>query len=148
MRKKLVRILAWFVAVQAVAFVVGQFISRRLTFGDESSDVFTTAAVFFGKQFRSRARSLKSGSAVAAIGGIELDLRDAILDPGGAELELKTTMGGIQVYVPEEWAIDVDAENHAGDVAVNVTPLEDLPEDAPKLHIHATTTMGGVAVTT
>ena len=77
------------------------------------------------------------------MGGVDLDLRDAILDPDGASLELKATMGGFQVTVPAEWAVDFKDDSVTGGFEVDVTPLEDLPEDAPKLHIHAVAKMGG-----
>ena len=145
--KKLLRILAWVVALQAIMFIVGQVISRRMTMGDESSDVFQVAAIFGGKKFHSEAHGFRSGTAIATMGGVDLDLRDATLDPAGAELEVKATMGGVQVVVPEAWAVDVESEGPGG-FEVTVTPPEDLPDDAPKLHIHAMTVMGGGAVTT
>jgi hypothetical protein len=148
MRRKLLRILLGMVAVQVTAWVVGLLISKRMTSGDEQSDEFQVAAVFGGKKFQSRATGLRSGTAVASMGGVDLDLRDATLDPAGAELELKATMGGVQVTVPEDWAVEVDTETRAGGFDVDVTPLEDLPDDAPRLHIHALTRMGGGVVTT
>jgi hypothetical protein len=57
-------------------------------------------------------------------------------------------MGGIQVIVPNDWAVDVDKKSLAGGFDVKVTPFEDLPEGAPRLHVHAVTRMGGGLVTT
>jgi hypothetical protein len=57
-------------------------------------------------------------------------------------------MGGIQVIVPEDWAVEVDQKSLAGGFDVKVTPPEDLPDDAPKPHVHAVTRMGGGLVTT
>ncbi len=148
MRRKLLRILAAFVVIQAIGFVIGTMISRRLTKGDEDSDDFTVAAVMGGKQFRSHADHLRSGTVIASLGGVEIDLRDATLDTEGATLDLRATMGGIQAIVPDDWAVDVDTVTTAGEVDVKVTPIEELPTDAPKLHIDATTRMGGVQVTT
>ena len=148
MGRKLKQVIMWIVVAQVVGWIVGQMIAKRMTKGDESSDEFQVAAVMGGKKFESHARDLKSGSAITSMGGIEIDLRDATLDSGGARLELKTTMGGIQVIVPNDWAVDVDKKSLAGGFDVKVTPLEDLPEDAPKLHVHAVTRMGGGLVTT
>jgi predicted membrane protein len=148
MGRKLKLALVWFVVAQAMGWIAGQMIAKRMTKGNEASDEFQVAAIMGGKKFESHAKDLKSGAAITSMGGIELDLRDATLDSGGARLELKTTMGGIQVVVPEDWAIDVDQESLASEFDVNVTPHEQLPEDAPKLHIHAVTRMGGGLVTT
>ena len=147
MGRKLGKILLWILVLEGIGFVIGQILTKKLTKGDETSDEFQVAAIMGGKKFESHARDLKSGTAVASMGGIELDLRDAQLGSDGAELELKTTLGGVQVIVPEDWAVEVDQEG-AGGFDVKVTPPEDLPEDAPKLHVHAVTRLGGGQVTT
>ncbi len=148
MGRKLKQVIMWIVVAQVVGWIVGQMIAKKMTKGDEASDEFQVAAIMGGKKFESHARDLKSGSAITSMGGIEIDLRDATLDSGGARLDLKTTMGGIQVIVPNDWAVDVDKKSLAGGFDAKVTPLEDLPEDAPKLHVHAVTRMGGGLVTT
>lgn len=147
MAKKLWRIFLWITLAEATAFAVGHLISRKMTTGDEHSDEFQVAAILGGKRFHSNAGALRSGSAVAAMGGMEIDLRDATIDPRGADLDVTATLGGLRVFVPEDWAVDVDADAHGGDVDVDVTALEQLPNDAPRLRIHATTHAGGVAVT-
>jgi predicted membrane protein len=148
MRGKLVRIVLWMFAAQIAAWIVGQIISKKMTRGDEGSDDFQIAAICGGKQFHSHAMHLKSGTVIASMGGIDLDLSNATLDPAGAELDLKATMGGVQVTVPEDWAVEVDEKSALGGFEVNVTPPEALPENAPRLLIHAVNRMGGGLVTT
>lgn len=148
MMRKLVRVAMVVMAVQAVAALIGQLVSKKLTRGDESSNEFQVAAFFGGKSFESRASGLRSGSVITSMGGVEIDLREATLDSGGAELDLRTTMGGIQVLVPDNWAVDLVSETIAGECHARVTAIEELPEDAPKLRVHAATRMGGVLVTT
>jgi len=148
MNRKLMRLLMWVVVAQVAGWIVGQIIARKMTKGDEASDVFQVATIMGGKKFESHAKDLKSGVVITSMGGIELDLTDATIGSDGAELELKTTMGGIQVTVPEAWAVRVDAESKAGEFQVDVAPPEALPHDAPQLRIHAVTRMGGGLVTT
>ena len=148
MLRKLLRAMFWLALAQAATMAVGQLISSRMTEGDEKSDVFRLAAVFGGKQFRSAAASLKSGTAVATMGGIDLDLSHAQLGEEGAYLDLRANMGGIKVLVPSHWSVDVDVEQTAGGCETRVTPLEELPTDAPRLNVHAVARMGGVLVTT
>ncbi|MGB5531909.1 MAG: hypothetical protein WBN71_02270, partial [Acidimicrobiia bacterium] len=100
MRRRMLRLVVAIVTIQIIGSLVGLVVSRRMSEGDEDSDEFKVAAVFGGRKFHSRADSLKSGFVVASMGGIDLDLRDATLAPEGAELELRTTMGGTQVTVP------------------------------------------------
>lgn len=148
MRNKLLRIGLVAVGIQLTLAVAGRIMSKRLGRGDEHSDEFQVAAVFGGKKFHSQATGLRSGTVISSMGGVDLDLRDATLDPDGASLELKATMGGFQVTVPPEWAIDFDDDSVTGGVDINVTPVEELPPDAPKLHIHALAKMGGGKITT
>jgi predicted membrane protein len=147
MRRRVFRVLLALIAARAVASIVGMILSKRLAKGNETTDEFQVAAIMGGRKFESHARHLRSGTAIASMGGIDLDLRDAILDPSGAELELKATMGGIQLTIPDHWYVEVDADNIAGGIEVDVTPPEELPEGAPKLHIRAVTRLGGGLVT-
>ncbi|MCP3974068.1 MAG: cell wall-active antibiotics response protein [bacterium] len=148
MMRKLVRAAMLLMAVQAAAAIIGQVLSRKLTRGDESSNEFQVAAFCGGKSFESHAAGLRSGSVITSMGGVEIDLREAALDAAGADLELKVTMGGIQVLVPEHWAVDLSAETMAGECSAHVTDIDELPADAPRLRVFAATRMGGVLVTT
>ncbi len=148
MSRKWIRALMWIVAVQIAGWIVGQIIAKKMTKGDETSDEFQVATIMGGKKFESHAKDLRSGTVITSMGGIELDLTDATLASSGAELELKTTMGGIQVTVPEDWAVKVDSEAKGGGFDVKVTPPEALPIGAPELRIHAVTRLGGGLVTT
>jgi predicted membrane protein len=147
MNRKLIRVLLWIFAAQVAGWIVGQIIAKKMTKGDETTDEFQVATIMGGKKFESHAKDLKSGVVITSMGGIDLDLTDATIGSAGAELELKTTMGGIQVTVPEEWAVKVDSDSKAGEFQVDVTPPEALPDDAPQLRIHAVTRMGGGLVT-
>jgi hypothetical protein len=140
--------LATILAVQVLAWAVGQVVARVLAIGDEHSDEFRIATLSSGREFHGTADRFRSGSALALMGGLKLDLRDVTLDPEGAVLELNATMGGIEVRVPEDWAVDVDERSIAGGFEANVTAPEDLPDDAPVLHVRARNLMGGTLVTT
>lgn len=147
MRNRLLGAIVVFVALSVAARIAAVIVSRRLTLGDESSDEFRTATIMNGKEFHSHAEHLRSGTAITSLGEMALDLTEATLDPAGASLELDTTMGGIEVRVPVYWSIEIDQEARGGGLEVDVPLAEDLPEDAPKLHIHAVTRMGGGQVT-
>jgi len=147
LRSRMTRALVVFVALSVAGWITGLLIARKLTSGDESSDEFRLASIMGGKEFHSHASHLKTGTAITSLGGMELDLREATLDPTGASLELRTTMGGIEVRVPQYWVVEVDQETVGGALEVDVPLPEELPDDAPKLHIHAVTRMGGGLIT-
>lgn len=142
MRSKLLRIALIIVGIEVVASIVGLVIAKKMGRGDETSDDFQVAAIFGGKRFRSQAANLRSATVISTMGGVDLDLRSATLDPAGATVDLRMTLGGAQITVPPDWAVDVEVEGR-GAFDVKVTPVEELPEDAPKLHIHALARAGG-----
>ncbi len=134
--------------VLAALRVVGHLVSRQYNIGDDASDNFSLAAVFGGTDRAGRAASLRRGDVLACCGGVQLDLREATLDPAGADLRLRAYMGGIQVVVPQEWRVVMEADAKAGGIDTNVTADDLLSADAPVLRVHATAAMGGVQVTT
>jgi hypothetical protein len=136
----------WLVA--ALAWAVAQLLARRLTEGDEDSDEFVIAALIGGEDRKSRASALSRARAVAACGGVTLDLRGATLDASGADLDLQAYMGGILVTVPSTWRVEVTADAKAGGVDTHLPPPETIADDAPLLRVNATARMGGVLVTT
>ena len=127
---------------------VGQLLARRYTEGDAAADEFSLAAILGGAERTCTADALRRGRCLAVCGGVQLDLREAELDPAGAELLVQATMGGVQVIVPGAWRVTVDADAKAGGVDTHVTAPGDLPDDAPALTVRVVARMGGVQVTT
>jgi predicted membrane protein len=128
------------------AGVVGQLAAKRMTTGDDSSEVFRLAAIMGGKDFTSDASNLQSGSAIAVMGGLEIDLREAHLDPGAARLDITAVMGGVEVLLPRGWAVDVEPHGMLGGVDVRVNESADVPDGAPILHVTTHTWLGGVQI--
>ena len=125
---------------------VAQMVARRKTVGDETADEFEIAAYVGGVQRTCRAASLRHGSVSVVCGGVDLDLREAVLDRAGATLALSATWGGVNVTVPPAWKVLVEHRAALGGVDARVTPPEELPDDAPVLRVEATARLGGVAI--
>lgn len=142
-----IRAIVRFLLLGAVLWGVGQLVARRFSEGDAASDEFALAAIFGGAERTSTATALRTGHVKAVCGGIQLDLREASLDPAGADLTVEATMGGVQVLVPADWRVTVDADAKAGGVDVRVQ-ADGLPADAPALRVEAVALMGGIQVTT
>lgn len=113
--------------------------------GDETSDEFVLPTVLFGSEFVSSAESFKSGVVTTYMGGVEIDLSAANIEEN-ATLNLLTIMGGVSIKVPDHWRIDLESSVTAGDCRLRAEGQEDLPDDAPTLHIDARTIMGGVDI--
>ncbi len=140
--RTLLKLALFFIASAAAARVSAFVISRQLDEGSEASDEFRRVVILDGTEFTSQAGGLRSGDVCVVLGGAQLDLR-------GATLMLKNTLGGLQVLVRDDWAVTVEDEIiGGGGVEIDVTPADDLPEDAPRLRISLLTRMAGSTVST
>lgn len=148
LHRKVLRAVVGFVGFELLAAIVGRCISNRTQQVDDRSGDLRIVGVFGGRTFRSRSANLTKVSVVAIMGGVDVDLRQATLDPSGATLDLRAIMGGVQITVPSDWAVDAEITRVAGGIDLEVTPVDDLPADAPKLHVRAAACMGGGRITT
>ncbi|MEN8239617.1 MAG: LiaF domain-containing protein [Actinomycetota bacterium] len=137
-------VIGWLAVV--VAAVVAAFTVKKTVpaFGDESDDSFSLVATIGGREFASSAQHFVHGSALAVMGGVDLDLSTAALAPG-AKLELRAFMGGIDVSVPRSWRVEVISTERMGEV-VNLLDEDDQDDEGPLLIVYATATMGGISI--
>ena len=148
--KRLLKVFVAMVVVSGGLWGLGLIMARRFEQGSgyADADEFRIAAFWGGREFTSTTTNLISGWAVAVLGGIALDLRDAKLGSSGASLSLRATVGGISVTVPDDWRVIVDATAQAGGIEVRATDPDDLPDDAPTLHVTAKAQSGGIVIST
>lgn len=111
------------------------------TFGPERLDAF---ALLGGVHRVSRSTDFKGGNASAALGGCEIDLRQAtILDGQTAVLDALAFMGGVEVKVPEDWTVETRGMAVLGGFEDKTRrPLD----DRRKLVVTGLAVMGGVEV--
>jgi hypothetical protein len=82
----------------------------------------------------------------AAMGGVQLDLREARFPPGGVDLHVRAVFGGIDIIVPPGLAVQMHGSAIMGGFAqVDRSPAAPDPE-APMLRVHGIAIMGGVDV--
>ncbi len=90
----------------------------------------------------------RTNYAVACMGGVELDFREAVMPPGVTELQVFAVMGGVEILVPPGMRV----ESHGFALMGAFEHVEDVPDapddpDAPLLRITGVGLMGGVDVT-
>jgi hypothetical protein len=145
--RKLLRSLIRFVLITTAVRLVGMAVSRAYEGeGTASDDDFKLMALLSGRLLMSESDSLRTGTAVAALGGVDIDLRNATIDPGGAHVSLKAYIGGIRMAVPSHWKVYVDEDLRAGGIEVKTADPETLPDDAPRLTIEAIARSGGILI--
>ncbi|MDH3261436.1 MAG: cell wall-active antibiotics response protein [Acidimicrobiia bacterium] len=117
-----------------------------LGLGDETTGEFELVTIMEGRQFASRAEDFWSGKLTTVMGGVDLDLRDAVLAPGGADLVVFTVMGGVALRVPSTWIVEADGRAIVGGHNTRGTARGVLSGDAPVLRVHARTFFGGLDI--
>lgn len=110
-------------------------------------DVVRSTAVFGGPKVASTSRAFRGAWLTAFFGGITLDLRGAELAPEGATINATVAFGGIDILVPRGWRISVRSTPIFGGLDDKTDSAQDLPEDAPVLHVDAVAIFGGVDIT-
>ena len=146
MRRLIIRFVAAIVVLNLVLLAVAAVLKRVIpSRGDELSDELALTAILDGVELDSRAVAFRGGSAMACLGGIELDLTGATIAGGGvADLRILAILGGIEITVPADWRVETAGTSLLGGV-VNAT--REASEAAPLLRIDATTVLGGVSIT-
>jgi len=84
--------------------------------------------------------------AVAVMGGVNLDFREALLPPGVTEVWIFTAMGGAEIVVPPGLAVESDGIAILGSFEHREDSVLSPDPDAPVLRIRGVAVMGGVEV--
>jgi predicted membrane protein len=108
-------------------------------------DTLHAFAVMSGVKRTSSSLQFQGGSLTAVMGGVEIDLRGALLAGGTATIDTFAMWGGIEIRVPPGWAVDGRVWPLMGGFEDKTTPP--APEDiAGTLVVTGWAIMGGVEV--
>jgi predicted membrane protein len=113
-----------------------------------SAASFVEGEVLFGsREEKVTSLDFEGGDIRCTLGGFNLDLRDARIAGAEAVLTVKAVMGGIELYVPDDWEIVVRGNPTMG-AFENKTRQRAmiLGDDAPRLVIDGSVVMGGVEI--
>lgn len=137
-------VVGWIASMVAGAIAAFQVKQRLGPDTDEGADELIASAIFGPLAYGSTARSFRGGHLELWYGGGVLDLRDAVLDPGGATLHVRAVFGGGQILVPADWKV-VSSVRGLGGLS-DVRPARGHLEGAPELVIEGLAIFGGFAV--
>jgi predicted membrane protein len=111
--------------------------------GDSSSTI-NAFALMGGFKRSNDSQDFRGGEATAIMGGCELDLRKASIQEGEAVIYLVAIMGGIEIWVPENWVVEMRGVPVLGGFEDKTHPS---PSDSNKrLVIKGYSVMGGVEI--
>ncbi|MCW3490635.1 cell wall-active antibiotics response protein [Dethiobacter alkaliphilus] len=118
----------------------------------------TTSAIMGGvERGKKNTWHLENGSYLAFMGGIELDLRHAIIPEGETFLDLTAIMGGIEIRVPADLPVEADGfavlggveffgEGSGGIIGSARYSPEDKKDNTKILKIQSRAVMGGIDI--
>ncbi|HZP47699.1 MAG TPA: DUF5668 domain-containing protein [Vicinamibacterales bacterium] len=73
----------------------------------DTREMVSMTGILGGSNRQSNANPLRGGELVGLMGGGRLDLRQAVIPPGGqAVLDVLCVMGGYEIVVPDSWIVD------------------------------------------
>jgi hypothetical protein len=128
-----------------LAVVTGDLPTALAASTRERDDKEWAVAVMGGAERRGRWRPATRTIAVAVMGGVELDLREATIEGREVEIEAVAIMGGVDITVPEH--VDVQMSGFAL-MGGNDSPRDagPIPPGATVVRVKAYSIMGGVSV--
>ena len=113
--------------------------------GTASSDQLNEVAVFGGIRKRIDSQNFEGGEIRAVFGGIELDLRPAVIVKDEIEIEADAVFGGIDITVPETWRVILEGQGVFGGYD-DKTSHASADAGRPRVLITGNAVFGGVTV--
>jgi hypothetical protein len=143
------RLLSLLLGGLVVSLIVGAVAALRakrriVPLAASEADEVRLAAIFEPLSFHSTATAFRGGDLDCWYGGGIIDLRDAVLDPAGAQLRVRAVFGGGQIVVPEAWQVTTRVIGLGG--IGDARPSVERAPDAPHLTIEGLAFFGGFGV--
>lgn len=113
---------------------------------DVVRDSQTLIAIMGGVERRGQWTPARRTVVICAMGGAELDFRDARFGPGETEVFIFALMGGADIIVPPDLAVDASGLAIMGGFAHQEQHYSTADPDAPVLQIRGFALMGGVDI--
>lgn len=112
---------------------------------DTDQDIVDNLSLFSGVKSRNISKNFRGGSLVAIFGGIDMDLRNAVL-LNGARMDVTAAFGGVNIIVPPEWTVVVKGIPIFGGWSNKTSSKNYINPDAPVLTLHCFVAFGGVEI--
>ncbi len=109
----------------------------------EQVDEIHVEASFSGLKLRNVSRNFKGGQIDCSFGGVEVDLREAVMAAPEVVLQIRGMFSGIELRVPRDWQVVVQLGATLGGVDDKTTPPM-VPEH--RLVLRGETVFGGVEI--
>ena len=112
---------------------------------EETDAHFNVFSAFSGQNRRVTGSDFRNGELTAMFGGIEIDMREAVITNKPARVQTTVMFGGADIFVPQDWDVRIDVFAMFGgteDKRINLPPAKGTPD----LIINGTVLFGGLNV--
>jgi len=142
----------WKLLVPGIIVIIGLKMLLTGLFGNKANEMIkklkmegkslkSTCATFSGSNLNYDGEVFEGAELTAVFGGIDCDLRNAIIDKDCA-IQVSAIFGGIDIYVPAGVNVKVRSTSIFGGVS-NKTAVQ---KDAPTIYVSGTCLFGGVDI--
>jgi len=115
----------------------------KAIFQDHSKTIKDYVAIFGGQERKINNEVFEGGNVSAVFGGVELDLRDAIINQD-VVINITSAFGGVEIYLPSNVRVSISSIPIFG--AVSNKTLNLAADGDPTVYINATCIFGGVDI--
>ncbi|MGA9531447.1 MAG: DUF5668 domain-containing protein [Anaerolineales bacterium] len=112
----------------------------------KSDNHVSSFVAFGGANPRYESDDFQGGSITALFGGSEVDLRAATLASEGAQLDVTTAFGGVEIIVPDSWSVKVSGLPIFGGWSNKTRSAIDREAIGPILKVNCFVAFGGIEV--
>lgn len=103
-------------------------------------------AVCGGTSRKGRWVPARRNTAVGVMGSVQLDFREAMLGPGVTEVAVFACLGGVEIIVPPEMAVEVDGIAIMGGFDNETDTVLNRDPDQPLLRVKGLVVLGGAEI--
>jgi hypothetical protein len=118
--------------------------SRSLSSPGEFKESRSSVAIFSGSELKGSFKAARKHNALAVFGGVEIDLRKAIIPPEGISIDAAAVFGGVEITVPPNVHVECSGFAILGGFDTKEHEARDV--NAPRVRVTGFAVFGGVEV--
>lgn len=116
--------------------------TREIPEAEEDGTVHLAASMA-GDDYNYSGKTFEGANVEVFMGGISIDLRQAVIEKD-VHINVRTFMGGVEIYVPEHQSVLVTSKSFLGGVDNKTATVSEVQKHI--IYVHVQNFMGGVSI--